>query len=199
MELGLEGSEWPRRLEAFTRLRTRRTSGPPRKPPTAHPPSLSPSRRAWEKTSSPPGDAWRSRRDRTPPGRPRGGWPRAQRGWSASTSLLPLSRGPPAQGGRKETVIKARRIPTNHSAPRPSFRIPPGPHPTGCSPSAHPGPGTLLPYLLRMPPPPGSPPMHHHQAPARFWVLSVGARPPEGPGITRDPQGRQRTPTLPHQ
>ena len=36
-------------------------------------------------------------------------------------------------GGEEETVLRARRVPADHSAPRPSFRIPPRPHPTSCS------------------------------------------------------------------
>lgn len=35
--------------------------------------------------------------------------------------------------GEEETVLRARRVPADHSAPRPSFRIPPRPHPTSCS------------------------------------------------------------------
>lgn len=35
-------------------------------------------------------------------------------------------------GGEEETVLRARRVPADHSAPCLSFRIPPRPHPTGC-------------------------------------------------------------------
>lgn len=69
----------------------------PHRPPAPGRSALSPSHQAWARTSSPPAGAWRSQRGRTPRGHRHGGWLRARRGSSASTSSSPSSQGPPAR------------------------------------------------------------------------------------------------------
>lgn len=174
------------------------TSGLLRAPPTANPPSLSPSRRAWEETLlllGMLGEVEGIGHHQVA----RGGWPRALAGMArihfitAWVSAGHLSRW---AWGRRRRSLRARRSPPITQPHAQALDSSP-PHPTSC-PKCPSWAWNSPPSLLWTPPPPGSPPTHRHQAPARLWELA-GAGFPKGPGIIQRPLcGRQLLP-YPHQ